>query len=110
MIKDVYELVKDLIAEAKKQQNLEMVEKLIDIKIEVTELQDENRKLNEKIKLDDRIIRHEDGEYVTLKDDHVDIYYCSTCWGLDSKLIQINKETMRCPICYNKLISAAKGR
>ena len=47
---DIYQLIRDLIEEAQKQKNLEMVDKLIDIKLSLSNLQDENRELHERIK------------------------------------------------------------
>ena len=49
MIMDLYSLVRDLIEEAKEQKNLSLVEKLIDIKLAISELQDENEALKKKL-------------------------------------------------------------
>ena len=46
---DIYQLVRDLIDEAKKQKNLELVDKLIEIKLSLSEIEDENRDLKKKI-------------------------------------------------------------
>lgn len=46
---DIHQLIKDLIDEAKNQKNLELVDKLIDIKLALVELEDENRDLKKKI-------------------------------------------------------------
>ena len=110
MIKDIYQLIRDLIDEAQKQRNLEFVDKLIEVKKAFSELQDENKELTDKLDMRNRIIRHEEGEYVTLNGDLANIFYCSTCWGQSSKLIQINKGTMKCPVCFNAFISATKGK
>ena len=48
-IMDVYQLVRDLIDEAKKEKNLEMVDQLIAIKLALSEMQDENNDLKRRI-------------------------------------------------------------
>lgn len=48
-VMDIYQLVRDLIDEAKKQKNLELVDKLIEIKLSLSEIEDENRDLKKKI-------------------------------------------------------------
>lgn len=109
---DLYQLIRDLIDEAKKQKNLELVEKLIEIKIAISDIQEENKELKRMIELEQNIERHSDGNYVTIKDDPLHIQYCSTCWGNEGKLIQIQeidedmKKLPRCPICFNKWLMA----
>ena len=112
MVMDLYQLVKDLIDEAKKQKNSELAEKLIDVKLLISDIQDENRKLKEELVLIKNVERHSDGNYVTLKDDELHIQYCSTCWGRDGKLIQLRDEDEdrkglpRCPICFENWLKA----
>lgn len=110
MVTDLYNLVRDLIDEAKKQKNLEFVDKLIELKLAVSELQEENNSMKKKLEIIDQVERHDDGNYITLKNDMLKIKYCSTCWGREAKLIQIEKETGNCPVCYNNLISATRGK
>ena len=40
---DIYYLVRDLIAEAKNQKNLELFDRLIEIKLALSEIEDKNR-------------------------------------------------------------------
>ena len=47
MVMDVYELIRDLIEEAKEAQNANMVNQLIDIKLTLLDIQEENKKLIE---------------------------------------------------------------
>lgn len=109
---DLYELVKDLIDEAKKQKNLNFVEKLIDIKIAISELMDENLELRKQLTIQQNVVRHEDGPYITLENDDKKIKYCSTCWGNDGKLIQLvddmnmSPSYPSCPICLDNLLKA----
>lgn len=115
MIMDLYQLVRDLIEEAREQKDLEMVNKLIEIKLAISEIQDENRALKKQLEQQSQIVRHEDGNYVTLADDKLQIQYCSTCWGNDNKLIQLDKELNRgrtltkCPVCFNNWLRARNG-
>lgn len=46
---DIYQLVRDLIDEAKNQKNLELVDRLIEIKLALSEIEDENRDLKKRI-------------------------------------------------------------
>ena len=110
MVVDLYNLVRDLINESKNQKNLELVDKLIDLKLAVSELQDENDFLKKKMEIINQVERHDDGNYITLKNDALKIRYCSTCWGRESKLIQTAKETGNCPVCYNSFIAATRGK
>ncbi len=113
---DLYQLVRDLIEEARKQKNLELVDKLIEIKLAISDIQDENDKLKKELEQQVNVIRHADGNYITLKDDDLQIKYCSTCWGNDNKLIQLSDDKThsdnypKCPICFNKWLSATKGK
>ena len=111
VVTDVYQLIKDLIEEAKKTKNDSMVRQLIDIKLALSDLQDENKKLKEQLEQQQQIVRHSDGNYITLKDDELNIQYCSTCWGREKVLIQLDAEEVRsglprCPICFNNWLRA----
>ena len=110
MVTDLYNMIPDLIDEAKNQKNLELVDKLIDLKLAVSKLQDENEFLKKKMEMIDQVERHDNGNYITLKNDALKIRYCSTCWGKESKLIQTAKETGNCPVCYNSFLAARRGR
>ena len=48
-VMDIYQLVRDLIEEAKNQKNLELVDRLIEIKLALSEIEDENRDLKKRI-------------------------------------------------------------
>ena len=109
---DLYNLIKDLIDEARKKKNLELVDKLIEIKIAISDIQEENQKLKRLIEQQQNVERHQEDNYVTLKDDPLKIQYCSTCWGSENKLIQLreyNEDTKhypRCPICFDNWLKA----
>lgn len=112
MIIDLYQLVRDLIEEAREQKNIGLVDKLIEIKLAISEIQEENRELKMQLEQQNQIVRHDDGNYITLTDDPLKIRYCSTCWGIDKKLIQlmdnieIREGFPQCPICFNNWLRA----
>ena len=112
MIMDLYQLVRDLIEEAREQKNIGLVDKLIEVKLAISEIQEENQTLKKQLEQQNQIVRHNDGNYITLIDDPLQIRYCSTCWGNDNKLIQlmeksdIDSKFPQCPICFNNLLTA----
>lgn len=110
MVMDLYQLVRDLIEEAREQKNIELVEKLIEVKLAISEIQEENQALKKQLEQQNQIMRHDDGMYITLKDDPLQIRYCSTCWGKDKTLIQLDKDIdpgwPQCPICLDNLLKA----
>ena len=116
MIMDLYALVRDLIEEAKKQKNLELVEKLIDVKKAISGIEDENKELKTQLEIQQKIVRHSDGTYITLENDSNEIKYCSTCWGRDKKLIQIDESRElaeylpKCPVCLTEFLNARNGK
>lgn len=113
MIMDLYSLVRDLINEAREQKNLALVEKLIDIKLAISDLQDENKELKDKLEIKDEVVRHTEGNYITLKNDSLQIKYCATCWGNDQKLIQLcenDNYPSGFPQCPNCLATFLKAR
>lgn len=96
-VTNIYQLIRDLIDEAKQQKNLELVNQLIEIKLALSNIQDENIELKKMLSTEKKIIRYSENPYITLEDDDKQIKYCSTCWGTDKKLIQFARQ--RCPVC-----------
>ena len=86
-------------------------QKLFEAQDTMLEIQEENRKLKERLALSEQIIYHEQ-PYITIKDRKG--YYCSNCYGKNTVLIQLQdlnlKETAkrgclyewRCSECNNK--------
>ncbi len=105
-VMDIYKLIRDLIDEAKNQKNLKLVDSLIEIKLRVNELEEENKELHNQIKIKESIVRHKDGVYITLSDDTKEIHYCAVCWGRDGKLIQMHNDG--CIICQTNWQQAIK--
>ncbi len=93
---DLLNMVKDAIGLVQKADNIDLLKQLLDINKEALEIQEEvntlkreNKDLKEKLELHSKIVRHNDGLYITLEDDPLEIHYCAICWGNDKKLIQI---------------------
>ena len=103
----LYDGIKDVLSIVQKADNIELNRKLLDLGQAALDLQAENQKLilentelKKAIKEEKKIIRHSDGLYITLEDDDLQIHYCSTCWGNEKKLIQLNNG--RCFNCEYK--------
>ena len=112
-IMDIYQLVRDLIDEAKKEKNLEMVNQLIEIKLALSEMQEENEGLKRKIAdLEQANITEEDlelqprGYYIkkSEREKGKDIKYCAACWQNTKKLmpyISSIGRALQCSNCHN---------
>jgi len=113
---DVYKLTRDLIDEAKKEKNLELVNQLIDIKLALSELQDENsdlKKQNEELKqariMEDELELQPQGYYIrkSEKEEKKDIKYCVSCWQNMRKLMPYTPSigrAIQCSNCNHKII------
>ncbi len=100
---NIIDMLKDVINVAQKADNIELYKQLLDvnraaldIQSEINELKKENTKLKEQLEINSKIIRHNDGLYITLEGDPLEIHYCAICWGNSNKLIQIGKNG-----CFN---------
>lgn len=115
----LYEGFKDVISVAQKADNVELYKQLLDLSAEALDMQNqlyqltqENIELKRQLSEEDAVIRHTEGNYITLLNDALEIQYCSTCWGKEHKLIQLREECEerkglpRCPICFDRLLSA----
>ena len=88
-VMDIYQLVRDLIDEAKKQKNLELVDKLIEIKL--SNIIEEDLELLPK------------GYYIrkSEKAEGKDIKYCVACWQNIKKLMPYVNSVGSSKICCN---------
>lgn len=115
----LYEGIKDVAKIAQQADNIELYKQLLDLSAQALEMQDEIRKLkneNEELKksknLENQIIRHEE-PFITLQDEDEKICYCATCWGNQSKLIQMKRinsngrKKLQCNVC--KIICLEKS-
>jgi DNA-directed RNA polymerase subunit RPC12/RpoP len=108
-----YEGIKDAVSLAQKADNIELYRALLNIQKEALELQEENRKLKEKIKqfednseIENKLKRYEGKTYCTFIDDKGNKrYICSRCWEKNKVAISLLLEyagDYTCPECDNK--------
>ena len=115
--KDAYDILKDLMALAKKLKNQEMVslamdvqEKMFDLKEEIEALKDENKGLKEEVEtikkpaISDGDIKYTREGYFTLNSEKNEYPYCSACWKVNNKVVPLAKGTKAywhyvCPNC-----------
>lgn len=107
----LYEGIKDVAKVVQKADNIQLYSQLIELSAQALELQDEIsalkleiRELKKNNEISDRIQRHEQ-PFITLKDESLSICYCSRCWDVDSRLVQVycdtDRGTFSCPNCRN---------
>ena len=66
------------------------------------------KKLQDRLEMKDRVLRHKE-QYITLENDPQEIKYCSTCYGKDNTLIQLDDYSndrgyVYCSNCKNNYI------
>lgn len=109
----LYEGIKDAAKIVQKADNIELYQKLLDLSAQALDLQsqiqqltEENRKLQDKLSISQRIVRHE-SIFLTLADDELQLPYCAHCWDADKKLIQVkilDDGHFFCPHCKTKAV------
>ena len=95
---DIYSLIKDLLNVAEKISNDELYSKLIDIKKQVNELDEENQRLNKLLDIRDKISYDEGAQSFTLSDTP-NVHFCSVCYGHNGKLIPMTHIENRGYVC-----------
>ena len=84
-------------------QLIELSSQALDMQSEILRLTEENSKLKRSKNIEDKIVRCE-VTYITLCDDEAKIKYCSCCWDVNNKLVQVNVKNSaqyECPNCNN---------
>lgn len=104
--KNIAELLSKATKVAREKKDQELLSMITEIQSEFIGLREEVESIKKQLDISDKIIRHSDGLYVTIKDDPENIRYCSTCWGDKHKLIQIGSS--RCPSCKSILLGYKK--
>ena len=104
----LYDGIKDVAKIVQQADNIELYRTLLDLsaqaldmQAEIAALQKENDELKAELHKKKSLIRHK-GLYITFEGDQQGIVYCSTCFGKDSKLIQMfdyDEKNYRCPVC-----------
>ena len=109
---EVYNLLKELITEARKQKNIELTEKLFDIQEMIFELREENDSLKKQIEvlteaenLKSDLEQLENGLYIRIseRENGKQISYCPACYVDTKKLYPIVKtigNAKQCSKCH----------
>lgn len=106
-----YDAFKDALSVAQKSDNIDLYKQLLDLSSQALDLQEENHRLRKeiedlrKIRIDENRVSRHDAPYITLKGDSSEIKYCSRCWDVDRKLVQVECQQngrFRCSNCNNK--------
>ena len=120
-IKDIYDVIKDLLKFAKESENQEMSELAIKLQCDFFSLKEENEKLKEENKqLKSKLSEEKDikkiqkdlisqtSSFYIRESDTIERYYCGRCWDKDKKLIQCHThphwterqyKQLTCPEC-----------
>lgn len=104
-----YDGIKDVATVLKTAGNIELYQKLLDIGAQALDMQDElfhlkeeNANLKKKNDLRPLIERHNES-FITLKNDNQRLRYCSHCWDVEEKLVQLHCSeehgSFFCPHC-----------
>ena len=107
----LYKEIMEVAEIVRKDDNLDLYKKLLDLSSQALDLQEEisrlredNGELKKKKDISEKIVRHK-LPYVTLRDDLDDLYYCSHCWDGEQIVIQLNcadNGCFECPHCHAK--------
>ena len=107
-LKDLYEIIKELLKAAKAVQNQEVVQFAMELQEKFFELREDNEKLTDEIKelkakleaLEKADLQEEDIEYhqqgyLTIKNEKIKLYYCNFCWKKERKLYPLSQASTR---------------
>ncbi len=107
----LYEAFKEVLSIAQKADNIELYRQLLDLSAQVLDMQEaiaklkkENSEFKVKKSIACKIVRHIE-PVVTLKNDSMNLRYCSHCWDSQQLLVQLNCHedgTFDCPHCKTK--------
>ena len=108
-----FEVIKEVMKTLQKAGNIDLINQLIDFQSRAMELQEEKYKLqkeNNNLKHETDItnkIERYNYLFLTLDGDEHKIPYCSRCWDVDKKLVQVSvldsREYLSCPQCNNMI-------
>ena len=92
----LYDILKDAASIVQKTQNIELIQTFLNAQQQALELMEENKSLKSQIeKMQDtkelkrKVERQTKGVYITLSDDDQKIKYCSVCFDVDEKIVQM---------------------
>lgn len=104
--KNITDLLSKATKVAREKKDQELLSMITEIQSQFIDLREEVESIKKQLDVSDKVVRHSDGLYITLKDDPDEIRYCSTCWGNHQKLVQIGSS--RCPECKTLLLGYKK--
>lgn len=104
--KNITDLLSKATKIAREKKDQELLSMITEIQSQFIDLREEVESIKKQLDVSDKVVRHSDGLYITLKDDPDEIRYCSTCWGNHQKLVQIGSS--RCPECKTLLLGYKK--
>ena len=104
--KNIADLLSKATKVARDKKDQELLFMITEIQSQFIDLREEVESIKKQLDISDKVIRHSDGLYITLKDDPDKIRYCSTCWGNYQKLVQIG--SIRYPECKTLLLGYKK--
>ena len=104
--KNITDLLSKATKVAREKKDQELLSMITEIQSQFIDLREEVESIKKQLDVSDKVVRHSDGLYITLKDDPDEIRYCSTCWGNHQKLVQIGSS--RCPACKTLLLGYKK--
>lgn len=105
---DILDNAKDLYALIKKIGNQDLLEKMADLRDEIFELREENRKLKEKLsERENYNMQFEKNAYWNIKENgEKEGPFCSACWDKDKKAVHMTTEAgfrFICPVCKTRI-------
>jgi|GEM_PF-3312323 len=104
-IKSVKEMDQKIASHDIREHLLELQERLLDAKGQMSELIYQNQELKQQLTIKKEILHQEDGNILwRVVDGQKKGPYCSTCYGVASKLIPLSEiclESWNCPHCKN---------
>ncbi|MBN2734758.1 MAG: hypothetical protein JXQ82_07880 [Methanomicrobiaceae archaeon] len=121
-----YEALKDAASLAKKVDNIELYQKLLDLQAQALDIQSDNsekqKRINEleseisrlkevqKINAED-VVQDTNYPFFTLESEGNKIKYCSNCWRNNGKIVQFSSPNgvhRMCPMCNTSYLSRTR--
>ncbi len=103
-----YDAAKDALKLAQQLDNIELIQKIIEIQQDVIKISEENTEYKEVIKqlkdnsvIDELLERIEGKTYYILPSDGKKRFICSTCWDVRKEIVQIYLKANGTYICMN---------
>jgi len=119
-IKDIYDILKDLVSQARKIKNQEVLDLAMDLQERYFDFREENENLKDEVKalraevarlmqadLDESSIEYTHHGFYTIKGEKPQIPYCSACWKLHKLQVPLSQQQQWRYNCSNCKIQVA---